>query len=179
MTGSPALFPSEAHLSSRRPPRSLMSPSGLLRKFGVFDTSSGPRLRYGALLLIAGAARCGMRRTDARSSWYGGGLSAGWNTGPHTPPLCWPLSLCLMSHELPVCLLLPAASALPLPGQSLKHMLLRSAEQPDRPARPNARREQSCSFLSLLFPPSKRGTLCFAVKLPFRSLRLTSPIWRL
>lgn len=82
-----------------------------------------------------------------------GGLSPGWNTGPHTPPLCWPPSPCLMSHELPVCLLLPAVSALPLPGQSLKHMLLRSTEQPDKQAQPNCYKEQSCHFLLLPFSP--------------------------
>ena len=126
-----------------------VSQSGLLCKCRVFGNGCGRQLRYGLLLIIGGVAWCGVRLTDACSSWYRGGLSPGWNAGPHTPPLCWPPSPCLMSHELPVCLLLPAVSALPLPGQSLKHMLLRSAEQPDRQAQPNCYKEQSCHFLFL------------------------------
>lgn len=155
--------------------------SGLLCKCRVFENSWGPHLRYGLLLIIGGVAWCGVRLTDACSSWYRGGLSPGWNIGPHTPPLCWPPSPCLMSHELPVCLLLPAVSALPLPGQSLKHMLLRSAEQPDRQAQPNCYKEQSCHFLFLPFfllgCSSKRGMGCSVIKLPFQMLCLTSPIW--
>lgn len=154
-----------------------VSQSGLLCKCRVFENSWGPHLRYGLLLIIGGVVWCGVRLTDACSSWYRGGLSPGWNTGPHTPPLCWPPSPCLMSHELPVCLLLPAVSALPLPGQSLKHMLLCSAEQPDRQTQPNCYKEQSCHFL---FPPffllgcsSKRGMGCSVIKLPFQMLCLT------
>lgn len=63
-----------------------------------------------------------------------------------------------MSHELPVCLLLPAVSALPLPEQSLKHMLLWSAEQPERHPQPNCCKEQSCQIffpaLFVIFLPS-------------------------
>lgn len=128
-----------------------MSQSGLLCKYRVFENGGGRPLRYGLLLIIGSVAWCGVRLTDACSSWYRGGLSPGWNAGPHTPPLCWPPSPCLMSHELPVCLLLPAVSALPLPEQSLKHMLLRSAEQPDRQAQPNCCKEQSCHFYFFLF----------------------------
>lgn len=120
---------------------------------GAFKNGSGWSLGCGLLLIIGGVVWCGVRLTDACSSWYeGGGLSPGWNAGPHTPPLCWPPWPCLMSHELPVCLLLPAVSALPLPEQSLKHMLLRSTEQPDRKAEPNCCKEQSWHFFSFFSP---------------------------
>lgn len=62
-----------------------------------------------------------------------------------------------MSHELPVCLLLPAVSALPLPGPSLKHMLLRSAEQPDSQAQPNAPNNKVLTFYSFCFLRPREG----------------------
>lgn len=45
------------------------------------------------------------------------------------PLQCWPPSPFLMSHELPVYLLLPAVSAFSLPEQSQKHMLLQTQVQ--------------------------------------------------
>ncbi|OCT78003.1 hypothetical protein XELAEV_18029100mg [Xenopus laevis] len=66
--------------------------------------------------------------TDAKSSWYKkfiGELDLG---SSHTPQ-CWLPMLVLMSHELPVYLLLPAVSAFSLPEQSQKHMLLQTLLQ--------------------------------------------------
>lgn len=150
----------------RRPAGPMWGNRGCYVSVGWLEIAEAPHLRYGLLLIISGVARSGVRLTDASSSWYRGGLSPGWNTGPHTPPLCWPPSPCLMSHELPVCLLLPAVSALPLPGQSLKHMLLRSAEQPDRQAQPNCYKEQSCHFLFL--PPSPPPFFFFSLGVNLR-----------
>lgn len=122
-------------------------PARLLCKCRVFAAWT---VRRGLLRGMGGVVWCSVWLTDACSSWYRGGLSPSWNSGPHTPPLRWPPLLCLMSHELPVCLLLPAVSALPLPEQSLTHMLLRSAEQPDRPTQPKCYRTKlSCSTPSL------------------------------
>lgn len=45
------------------------------------------------------------------------------------PLQCWPPLPFLMSHELPVYLLLPAVSAFSLPEQSQKHMLLQTQVQ--------------------------------------------------
>ncbi|KAJ0066936.1 hypothetical protein NL108_006213 [Boleophthalmus pectinirostris] len=105
------------------------------------------------LLLMHGL----VRPTDARSSWCRGGVYRPVGRWLLAPLRCsWPPPPPrLMSHELPVCLLLPAVCALPLPEQSLKHMLLRATEQPDRTAQPNAYKEQSChffiSFLAILW----------------------------
>lgn len=107
------------------------------------------------LLLIGGAACCGVRPTDARSSWCGAGVAVGgvyrpgWNRRSSRPrPTAHPHPLRragrrhrLMSHELPVCLLLPAAPA----GRCLKHS--------QAAARPNCCKEQSCHFLFPLPPP--------------------------
>lgn len=98
-------------------------------------------------LLGRAGARCPLQLV--RGGFYGP-----VGTQVLTPLRCAGRCGCLTSPELPVCRLLPAVSALPLPGASLKHMLLRWAEQPDRRPPPNARDTKVLPFqlFSFLHP---------------------------
>lgn len=77
---------------------------------------------YTGLSLCAQANRCRVQLVPKK-------FIAQLERGSLHPLQCWPPSPFLMSHELPVYLLLPAVSAFSLPEQSQKHMLLQTQVQ--------------------------------------------------
>lgn len=155
-----------------------MSPSELLCKFGLFEMSSGPRLRSGVLLLIAGVAWCGMRGPDARSSWYGGFMGRLEHRSSHPSTALATVAVfnesrtaCLSSA--PCCFCTPASRTIP---ETHAAALRRAARQAGAAKRSG--RTQLLLFISFVFSIQERDGM-FAIKLPFLTLGLTSPIWRL
>lgn len=85
------------------------------------------------------------------------------------PLQCWPPLPFLMSHELPVYLLLPAVSAFSLPEQSQKHMLLQTQVQCAQTF--GAKLLQGTKFFPFFFSSSISRSLILSFHLGHQNVR--------
>lgn len=152
-----------------------VGPSELLRKFGLFETSWGPHLRSGVLLLIAGGACGGQMPAPAGTGGFIGRLD---HRSSHPSTVLATVAVfnesrtaCLSSA--PCCFCTPASRTIP----ETHAAALRRAARQAGPAKRSAR-TKLLLFVSFVFSIQERDGM-FAVKLPFLMLCLTSPIWRL